>query len=60
MVIQDLGVVTAYGYALAGGYTGTEEEFEELMATAIEVASRAVEYTDSNSNGNVVISYVAE
>lgn len=28
---QDLGVVTAYAYAVAGGYVGTEEEFEQLL-----------------------------
>lgn len=30
-IIKDLGVVTAYAYAVEGGYTGTEEEFEELL-----------------------------
>lgn len=28
---KDLGMVTAYAYALAGGYTGTEAEFEALL-----------------------------
>lgn len=28
---KDLGVVTAYAYAVEGGYTGTEEEFEALL-----------------------------
>ena len=28
---KDLGIVTAYAYALAGGYTGTEAEFEALL-----------------------------
>ena len=38
MVTKDLGMVTAYAYAVAGGYEGTEEEFEQLMADlAIEV-----------------------
>ena len=32
IVTKDLGVVTAYGYAVAGGYTGTENEFKELLA----------------------------
>ena len=32
MITKDLGMVTAYAYAVAGGYTGTEEEFEQLMA----------------------------
>lgn len=30
-ITKDLGPVTAYAYAVAGGYTGTEEEFEELL-----------------------------
>ena len=32
MVTKDLGMVTAYAYAVAGGYTGTEAEFTQLMA----------------------------
>ena len=28
----DAGLVTAYGYAVEGGYTGTEEEFYEFLA----------------------------
>ena len=35
-VIQDLGAVTAYGYAKNAGYTGTEAEFEELMGDLAE------------------------
>ena len=31
MITKDLGVVTAYAYAVLGGYTGTEEEFTELL-----------------------------
>lgn len=30
-VVKDLGAVTAYAYAVAGGYTGTEAEFTELL-----------------------------
>jgi len=30
---DDLGVVTAYGYAVQSGYTGTEEEFSALLAS---------------------------
>lgn len=38
MITKDLGMVTAYAYAVAGGYTGTEAEFTQLMADlAIEV-----------------------
>lgn len=30
-IIKDLGVVTAYAYAVAGGYVGTEAQFETLL-----------------------------
>ena len=30
-VVKDLGAVTAYAYAVAGGYSGTEAEFTELL-----------------------------
>lgn len=30
---QDLGMVTAYAYAKAGGYTGTEAQFEEMLGS---------------------------
>lgn len=33
---KDLGMVTAYAYALAGGYTGTEAEFETLLGKIAE------------------------
>ena len=33
---RDLGLVTAYGYAKAAGYTGTEEEFAQALS-ALEV-----------------------
>ena len=29
--VKDLGVVTAYAYAVAGGYVGTEAQFETLL-----------------------------
>ena len=32
MAQKDLGIVTAYGYAKQNGYTGTEEEFAELLS----------------------------
>ena len=40
MVTKDLGMVTAYAYAVAGGYTGTEEEFTQLMASLADEVSR--------------------
>ena len=41
-VIKDLGAATAYGYAAEKGYTGTEEEFAELMASYATVGQTAV------------------
>ena len=38
MAIKDLGAVTAYAYAVDGGYTGTEAEFEEAMAAVPNAA----------------------
>lgn len=43
MITKDLGVVTAYGYAVTKGYTGTEEEFAELMASYATVAEEAAQ-----------------
>ena len=40
-VIKDLGAVTAYGYAVDQGYTGTEAEFAALMASYASVAEDA-------------------
>ena len=38
-----LGDVSAYAYAVSKGYTGTEEEFAELMASYATVAEAAAE-----------------
>lgn len=46
-ITKDLGVATAYGYAVAGGYTGTEEEFAELMASYASVAQEAEESAET-------------
>ena len=35
-VVKDLGAVTAYAYAVEGGYTGTESEFEALLGNIAE------------------------
>lgn len=37
-ITKDLGIATAYGYAVEKGYTGTEEEFAELMYNVAESA----------------------
>ena len=42
-ITKDLGIVTAYGYAVSKGYTGTEEEFAELMASYATVAESAAQ-----------------
>ena len=39
----NLGTVTAYGYAKDKGYTGTEDEYAELMASYADVAEQAAE-----------------
>ena len=40
---KNLGHVTAYGYAKSKGYTGTEEDFAELMASYADVGQTAVD-----------------
>lgn len=40
-VTKDLGAVTAYAHAKAGGYTGTKAQFEQLMASYGTVAQQA-------------------
>ena len=47
MITQDLGIATAYGYAKSKGYTGTEEEFAELMASYADVGQTAVDAKDA-------------
>lgn len=47
-IVKDLGIATAYGYAKSKGYTGTEEEFAELMASYAEVAEEAKEYSETS------------
>lgn len=42
-ISKDLGPVTAYAYAVAGGYPGTEDEFSALMASYATVAEDAAE-----------------
>lgn len=41
IVQGNLGPVTAYAYAKAGGYTGTEAEFQALMAANVDAAQYA-------------------
>lgn len=44
-IVKNLGPVTAYAYAVAGGYKGTEQEFEELLARAGELKRRVTSLT---------------
>lgn len=46
-ITKDLGVVTAYGYAVTKGYEGTEEEFAELMASYATVAAQAAQSAET-------------
>ena len=48
MTNKDLGLVTAYAYAVSKGYTGTEEEFAELMASYASVAEQAEESAEDS------------
>lgn len=56
MAIQtyNLGIVTAYGDARAGGYTGTLEEWRELMANYATVSEQAAQSArDAQSSANL-------
>lgn len=48
-ITKDLGIATAYGYAVSKGYTGTEEEFATLMASYATVAEEAAESAEQAS-----------
>jgi hypothetical protein len=60
-VVKDLGPVTAYAYAVAGGYTGTEEEFIELLgdlaATVADLESLTVTVTTLTPGSSATASY---
>ena len=43
VVITNLGPVTAYGDAVAGGYTGTKEQWQALMANYATVGTQAAQ-----------------
>ena len=45
-IVKNLGPVTAYAYAVAGGYQGTEAEFEALLARAGELKRRVSSLTE--------------
>lgn len=49
IIQKDLGLVTAYGYALAGGYQGTEEQFKcDFAALMNGEMCRSYDYTDTS------------
>lgn len=52
MATKDVGIVTAYGYAKSKGYTGTEEEFAQLLAGTESAQSYAVGGTGSRKGEN--------
>ncbi len=45
-ITKDLGIATAYGYAVSKGYEGTEEEFAEMLADFTNVAEETEEYSE--------------
>lgn len=47
---KDLGLVTAYGEAVAGGYKGTREDFQRLIA---RMANSYLTYTDLNDKPKI-------
>lgn len=56
VVTTNLGVVTAYGDAVAAGYTGTKAEWQELMASYATVAEEAAQSaTDAETAKNAAI-----
>lgn len=60
---KNLGKVTAYGYAKSKGYTGTEQEFAELMAnyaTVGEECQEAAEICERNVNNAGIVSFTID
>lgn len=39
--VQNLGIITSYGYAIAGGYVGTVEDYERYLANLPNYTDRA-------------------
>ena len=48
--LQDLGLVTAYGYAKAGGYSGSEAEFESYLAGLVDYTTAAANSATAAAN----------
>lgn len=47
-VTTNLGIVTAYGYALDKGYTGTSSQFAESLVNAVAFPSNTVNVTGTD------------
>lgn len=60
-IMKDLGVVTAYAYARAGGYVGTEAEFETLLGNIAgdlsEIENLTVTVTTLSPGSSATASY---
>lgn len=48
--VQDLGIVTSYAYAVAGGYNGTVEDYEHYLATLPTYTDRAAASATASAN----------
>ncbi len=46
---EDLGIISAYGYALIKGFKGTEEEFAEMMAGVKDYYQEAKQLSTSSN-----------
>lgn len=61
MSTKDLGLVTAYGYAKDGGYTGTEAQFRALLANVAidlaEIENLSVTVTTLPADSDATASY---
>jgi hypothetical protein len=57
---KDLGMATAYAYAVSKGYTGTEEEFAQYIANVGQTAQAAAESAESAARSATTAGQSAE
>ena len=57
---KDLGMATAYAYAVSKGYTGTEEEFAQHIANVGQTAQAAAESAESAARSATTAGQSAE
>jgi lysophospholipase L1-like esterase len=57
---KDLGMATAYAYAVSRGYTGTEEEFAQYIANVGQTAQAAAESAESAARSATTAGQSAE